>query len=84
MGINILNLCGELLLEISENYDLDRVAGWADHFFLEHNLDLEEPLRTFIQNLGSMSFGKEFEMTREEILKEIIKMLNEHQRKNKE
>jgi hypothetical protein len=83
MGVNILNLCGRLLLEISENYDSDRVARWADHFYHNYGSQLEDPLDIFIQNLGSMSFGKEFEMTQGEILEEIIKMLNDYQQKNK-
>jgi hypothetical protein len=66
----------ELILELEKDvdlgFDITRMSKWADKIHNDHIGETDDDLDIIIQNIGSMSFGSEFELTKEELLKIAI------------
>ncbi|HLB52804.1 MAG TPA: hypothetical protein VJK48_03755 [Chlamydiales bacterium] len=60
---------GEGLKEnLTDPYDPIRVAKWADSVHFNHCLELPQELYDIVTSLSPMSFGPEFEYSKEELL----------------
>ena len=58
-------------------YDVDRIAKWADQVYYQHLNELDASLSETIQNLGSMSFGKQFVYTEKELRDLAVGLITE-------
>ncbi|MGL5784632.1 MAG: hypothetical protein ACRCYZ_04115 [Alphaproteobacteria bacterium] len=68
----------ELILQLEkDHYSIERIAQWADSIFHQHLPCLDTDLSKIIQNIGSMTFGPEFEMSEKDLRILAIKLLKE-------
>jgi hypothetical protein len=66
----------ELILELEKGFDITKISKWADKIHHDHLKEFDENTDAHIQNIGSMSFGPEFELSKDELLKIAIDCIN--------
>lgn len=66
-----------LLRLLEENFDLNKISGWADSIFSEHCRELTPELDYIIMTLSAMEHGPEFEFTEIELQLIAQKLINE-------
>ncbi|MGL5784631.1 MAG: hypothetical protein ACRCYZ_04110 [Alphaproteobacteria bacterium] len=70
-------VAAELILELEKfGYSVEHLYKWADYIYKNHS-DIDPEAMSFLQNLRSMYFGSEFEMSENEIRSQAISLIQE-------
>jgi hypothetical protein len=62
MSYSKLKFGAALLLKIEDGYSIQEIARWASKIYNELFDEMDDELSLIVQDIGSMSFGEQFEI----------------------
>ncbi|MFA6263708.1 MAG: hypothetical protein WCW33_04215 [Candidatus Babeliales bacterium] len=65
----------ELILELENGYDIEKLAAWANNIYYAHKEKMDKDLANIVQDISYINLGPSFERSEQELRDLAVSLL---------